>query len=37
MIVVMEPKATDEQINHIVTRVKECGCQAHLTAERRRQ
>ena len=31
MIVIMGAEATEEQVNHIVTRIKECGCQAHLS------
>ncbi len=31
MIVIMGADATDEQVNHVVTRIKECGCQAHLS------
>jgi 3-deoxy-7-phosphoheptulonate synthase len=30
MIVNMQPGATEEQINHVVERIKECGFQAHL-------
>src|SRR6202795_10591 len=31
MIVNMATNATEEQINHVVERIKECGCQAHLS------
>ena len=31
MIVIMGAEATEEQVNHVVTRIKECGCQAHLS------
>ena len=31
MIVIMGAGATEEQVNHVVTRIKECGCQAHLS------
>src|SRR6202789_4337629 len=31
MIVNMATTATEEQINHVVERIKECGCQAHLS------
>jgi 3-deoxy-7-phosphoheptulonate synthase len=31
MIVIMGSEATEEQVNHVVTRIKECGCQAHLS------
>src|SRR5215469_1384047 len=31
MIVIMVSEATDEQVNHVVTRIKECGCHAHLS------
>jgi 3-deoxy-7-phosphoheptulonate synthase len=31
MIVNMATNATEEQINHVVQRIKECGCQAHLS------
>jgi len=30
MIVNMSNHATEEQINHVVARIKECGFQAHL-------
>jgi 3-deoxy-7-phosphoheptulonate synthase len=30
MIVNMSPEATEEQINHVVDRIKECGYQAHV-------
>ncbi|MGC2704523.1 MAG: hypothetical protein WA361_08420, partial [Candidatus Acidiferrales bacterium] len=30
MIVNMAARATEEEINHVVTRIKECGYQAHL-------
>jgi 3-deoxy-7-phosphoheptulonate synthase len=30
MIVNMSPEATEEEINHVVQRIKECGYQAHL-------
>ena len=31
MIVNMAVGATEEQINHVVARIKECGCEAHLS------
>ena len=31
MIVNMAQGATEEQINHVVERIKECGCQAHMS------
>ena len=31
MIVNMTQGATEEQINHVVERIKECGCQAHMS------
>jgi 3-deoxy-7-phosphoheptulonate synthase len=31
MIVNMAQGATEEQINHVVERIRECGCQAHLS------
>jgi 3-deoxy-7-phosphoheptulonate synthase len=31
MIVNMATSATEEQIDHVVVRIKECGCQAHLS------
>ena len=31
MIVNMATNATEEQIDHVVVRIKECGCQAHLS------
>jgi 3-deoxy-7-phosphoheptulonate synthase len=31
MIVNMAQSATEEQINHVVERIKECGCQAHMS------
>jgi 3-deoxy-7-phosphoheptulonate synthase len=31
MIVNMSAGATEEQINHVVARIEECGCQAHLS------
>src|ERR1700751_6186449 len=31
MIVIMGSEATEEQVNHVVTRIKECGCHAHLS------
>jgi 3-deoxy-7-phosphoheptulonate synthase len=31
MIVNMAQGATEEQINHVVERIKECGCQAHIS------
>ena len=31
MIVNMSQGATEEQINHVVERIKECGCQAHIS------
>jgi len=31
MIVIMVSEATEEQVNHVVTRIKECGCHAHLS------
>ncbi|MGH9745368.1 MAG: 3-deoxy-7-phosphoheptulonate synthase, partial [Candidatus Acidiferrales bacterium] len=31
MIVIMAGEATEAQVNHVVTRIKECGCQAHMS------
>jgi 3-deoxy-7-phosphoheptulonate synthase len=31
MIVIMGSDATVEQVDHVVTRIRECGCQAHLS------
>src|SRR6202047_5498126 len=31
MIVNMAQGATEEQINHVVERIKECGCQEHMS------
>ena len=31
MIVIMGSDATEEQMDHVVTRIRECGCQAHLS------
>ena len=30
MIVNMKPEATEEQIQHVIERIKECGYQAHV-------